>query len=105
MYRLWLMEVNPMKIFAEFSKDWTGLSYQAQIIRAKMLNQEVSEIIDFGDINYIPAGEYREQMMKARVGQYFFRMAVLNVYGSRCCITGVKPFECIASCYFYVIII
>lgn len=78
------------EIFAEFSKDWTGLSYQAQIIRAKMLNQEVSEIIDFGDINNMPAGEYREQMMKARVGQYFFRMAVLNAYGSRCCITGLK---------------
>lgn len=78
------------EIFAEFSRDWTGLSYQAQIIRAKMQNQDVSEFIDFGDINKIPAGIYREQMMKARVGQYFFRMAVLNSYGNHCCITGLK---------------
>lgn len=37
------------EIFSEFSKDWMGLSYQAQIIRAKMQNQGLSEIIDVGE--------------------------------------------------------
>ena len=77
------------EVFAEFSNDWTGLSYQAQVIRAKMQNQDISENIDLGDIEEIPAGQYREQMIKARVGQYFFRMAVLNSYGNRCCVTGL----------------
>ena len=63
------------EIFSEFSRDWTSLSYQAQLIRAKMQNKDISEVIDLGDIDLIPAGKYRDHMMKTRVGQYFFRMA------------------------------
>lgn len=86
------------EIFSEFSKGWTSLSYQAQIIRAKMQNQNIPDIIDLGDIDEIPVGKYREQMMKARVGQYFFRMTVLNSYGNRRCITGLnKPNLLVAS--------
>lgn len=85
------------EIYIEFSSDWINLSYQAQIIRARMQNKDISEIIDFGDIDKMPAGQYREQMMKARVGQYFFRMAVLNSYDNRCCITGLKSPELIVA--------
>ena len=86
------------EVFAEFSNDWSGLSYQAQIIRAKMQGQDISEIIDLGDIKEIPAGQYREQLMKARAGQYFFRMAVLTSYRNRCCITGLaRPDLLVAS--------
>ena len=42
--------------------------------------------------------EYRERMTKTRVGQYFFRMAVLTSYRNRCCITGMeKPELLVAS--------
>ena len=68
------------EIFSEFCNDWTELSYQAQEIRARMQNVEVREIIDVGDIDDIPPGEYKERVMKNRVGQYFFRMAVLSSY-------------------------
>lgn len=78
------------EIFAEFSQNWTELSYQAQLIKAKMQKKNLGEIIDMGDVEEIPAGEYRERMMKLRVGQYFFRMSVLNSYNNRCCITGLK---------------
>ena len=75
------MEASLMaKFFSEFSRDWTNLSYQAQLIRAKLKNKDISEVIDLGDIDVIPAGKYRDQMMKTRVGQYFFRMTVLNAY-------------------------
>lgn len=86
------------QIFAEFSEDWMSLSYQAQIIRARLQKKELTEVINLGDIDDIPAGEYRERMMKTRVGQYFFRMTVLNSYGNRCCVTGLmKPELLIAS--------
>lgn len=78
------------EIFSEFCNDWTELSYQAQEIRARMQNVEVREIIDVGDIDDIPPGEYKERVMKNRVGQYFFRMAVLSSYGNKCCITGMS---------------
>lgn len=80
-------------IFTEFSKNWTELSYQAQMITARMRNQDVSEIIDLGDIQQIPAGEYRERMIRERIGQYFFRISVLSSYGNRCCITGLTKSE------------
>jgi putative restriction endonuclease len=78
------------EISEEFAKNWTGLSYQAQIIRAKLQGEDISKLVDLGDVTEIPAGKYREQVMKARVGQHFFRMSVLNSYGNKCCITGMK---------------
>lgn len=85
------------EIFTEFAKDWAGLSYQAQLIKAKMQKKNIGEIIDIGDIEEIPAGEYRERMMKQRVGQYFFRMSVLNSYCNRCCITGLTKSELLVA--------
>lgn len=78
------------EIFNEFSHDWDELAYQAQKIKAQLKNVNIEEIIDIEELESIPAGEYREQMIKTRVGQYFFRMAVLSSYGNRCCITGLS---------------
>ena len=38
----------------------------------------------------IPVGEDRKIQMKQRVGQYFFRMVILNSYAYKCCITGMN---------------
>ena len=38
----------------------------------------------------IPAGEYRESIVKNRIGQYFFRISVLSAYSNKCCITGLS---------------
>lgn len=78
------------EVFAEFSNDWSGLSYQAQIIRARMQNKDITEIVELDDIKEIPSGSYRDQMIRIRIGQYFFRKSVLNSYGNRCCVTGLK---------------
>ena len=77
------------EISKEFADDWGGLAYQAQMIRARLQNQTVAELISYGDNDLLPAGEYREAQMKLRVGQYFFRTSVLNSYNNRCCITGL----------------
>ena len=42
------------EIFSEFSMDWTNLSYQAQLIRAKIQNKDISEVIDLRDLDEIP---------------------------------------------------
>lgn len=80
------------EIFREFESDWDGLSYQAQEIKAKLKNTSVENVICeeivFG-IETLPSGEYREQVVKTRVGQYFFRTAVLSAYRNRCCVTGI----------------
>jgi putative restriction endonuclease len=84
-------------IFNEFTNNWTELSYQAQTIKAKMNNLSIIEIIDIEDIDIIPPGEYREQIMKTRVGQYFFRMSVLNSYNNGCCVMGLEKQELLVA--------
>lgn len=80
------------EIFREFESDWDGLSYQAQEIKARLKSTAVENILceDVAfEIEKLPPGEYREQVMKSRIGQYFFRTAVLSAYRNRCCVTGI----------------
>ena len=85
------------QIYSEFASNWTELSYQAQLIKARIQNTQIEKIIDVGDIESIPLGEYRERMMKTRIGQYFFRLAVLNSYGNKCCVTGLAKSELLVA--------
>lgn len=80
------------EISKEFENDWNGLSYQAQEIRARLQNTSVDKIVDADtiiEIEQLPPGEYRDSVMKTRVGQYFFRTAVLSAYRNKCCVTGI----------------
>ncbi len=76
-------------IFNEFASDWQELSYQAKNILAEKKGLAIEKIVEAVDIEMIPEGTYREQEIKTRVGQYFFRMSVLTAYANRCCITGM----------------
>ena len=78
------------EIFQEFSDDWEGLSLQAQIIRAKLQGIPIEENLSMDDLPQLPNGLTHEQMIKARVGQYFFRTSVLTAYNNQCCITGLQ---------------
>lgn len=78
------------EIFDEFSNNWEALSYQAQSILAEYKKTKIEELIPMMDIEAIPAGEYRDQVIKRRVGQYFFRMSVLSAYSNKCCVTGMN---------------
>ena len=55
------------EIFNEFCNDWEELSYQAQVIRAKMQNVQVENIINMDDLDEIPPGKYRERLVKKNV--------------------------------------
>lgn len=87
------------EICAEFVDDWETLSLEAEKILASKQGVTVEKMLDIeAEFENIPLGEYRETRMKQRVGQYFFRMAILNSYAYRCCITGInEPQLLIAS--------
>ena len=78
------------EIFQEFANDWENLSYQAQIIKAKMMGVPADTILEMDDVPQLPMGLTHDQMIKARVGQYFFRLSVLTAYNNQCCITGLN---------------
>lgn len=85
------------EIFKEFCTNWTELSYQAQLIRANYTGGQIQDIFNASDIEGLPCGEYKDRLVKTRVGQYFFRMSVLNSYRSRCRVTGMKVPELLVA--------
>ncbi len=78
------------EIFREFSADWEGLSVQAQVIRAKLMGLSLEKALVMDELPQLPSGLTHDQIVKARVGQYFFRTSVLTAYNNQCCITGLK---------------
>lgn len=88
-------------IWQEFHTDWDGLVIECSQIRADMekasgLPIEPGSISD--DLTPDFTGETRSQIVQQRIGQAFFRRAVLSSYRSRCCITGLsQPQLLIAS--------
>lgn len=81
------------EIFDEFISDWEELSYQAELIRAKLKGKGLG----LPGVSDIPEGKETEREIKARVGQYFFRTSVLAAYGNRCCITGMRMPEMLVA--------
>ena len=75
-----------MEVWHEFSSNWEELSFQAGTTLSKRRDEEVAGIIMDAELQMIPEGTVKEQLIKTRIGQYFFRMAVLNSYDSKCCI-------------------
>lgn len=85
------------EVFKEFCNDWTELAYQAHLIKANYQGVLHQDVLDSIDIEKLHCGEDRERLIKTRVGQYFFRMSVLNSYRGRCCVTGMKMPELLVA--------
>lgn len=80
-------------IFEEFSNNYAELSYQAQLIKSKRYNIYIDDIASVVEKEEIPAGRYHDRLVRSRIGQYYFRVAILNAYNQRCCITGLNKSE------------
>lgn len=76
-------------IWNEFHEDWEGLVLEASRIRQGL--GDTSVIPDIQVESSLPdfTGQTRAQIVQQRIGQAFFRRAVLSSYHSRCCITGL----------------
>jgi putative restriction endonuclease len=77
------------EIWSEFSDDWDGLTLQCVRLRQEL---GVAPANDEADVQLVPedySGETRRVITEQRIGQSFFRRAVLSSYGGRCCMSGV----------------
>lgn len=81
------------EIVEEFHKNWQELSFQAKEIMASYKNVPIEEVVPDIEFELLPEGKDQERAMKTRIGQYFFRTAVLCAYGNACCVTGLKTPE------------
>lgn len=88
-------------IWAEFHADWEGLVLQSNQIRTD-LEKAVEPTATVEPVDEKPLTDYtgntRTQVVQQRIGQNFFRQAVLLSYDSRCCISGLaEPRLLVAS--------
>lgn len=80
----------------EMQQDWNKFALKSQMMIDALASQSstalieplvTEEIEDDVEINY--SAENRITQTQIRVGQHFFRRAVLSAYAGRCCITGI----------------
>lgn len=77
-------------VLAFFNNDWEKSVYESE-----------NKIIDFENklknITEFPKGKERDNIVKSRINQNFFRNAVLSSYQNRCCITGLPFIELLTA--------
>jgi putative restriction endonuclease len=76
-------------IWEEFQNDWESLAYESKKILASIKNEDITAVAKI-DLNNLPSGEDKSRFVKQRIGQNFFRTAVLSAYECSCCITGIS---------------
>jgi len=81
------------EIWNEFYNHWDVLPYESEKLLAKFENTTVEELNDIPESELPKEGKVREQLVKVRVNQSFFRSAVLAAYNNTCCITGMQQKE------------
>ena len=84
------------EIWQEFHDNWGQLTVECEQVLANSTIIAQDEETDKGKTDYI--GETRDTIVPIRIGQSFFRKAVLASYQNCCCISGVSlPSLLIAS--------
>ena len=79
-------------IWDEFYENWEDLPYESEKLLSKFEDKPIEELNNI-DLNNLPEGKSREQIVKARVNQFFFRKSILASYNNTCCITGLNQSE------------
>lgn len=83
------------EIWAEFHADWERLALECEqlrqwVSRERGMDGGAIEPPTEPDLPSDFTGATREVLVRQRIGQTFFRHAVLGSYGGRCCISGVS---------------
>ncbi|MDE3741771.1 HNH endonuclease [Maribacter polysaccharolyticus] len=79
-------------IWNEFYNNWEELPFESEKLLSKFENTSIEELNNI-DLDDLPDGKTREQIVKVRVNQAFFRNSILASYNNTCCITGLNQSE------------
>lgn len=82
-----------VKIWDEFFNNWNTLPYESEKLLAKFENVSIEKVSNISLIDLPKEGKTREQIVKVRVNQSFFRSSILASYNNTCCITGIQQVE------------
>lgn len=79
------------EIFHEFVNNWSELAYESERILAQKQHISIEEKITIDEYEWQNrSGQDVARSVKTRVGQNFFRNAVLNNFDSKCAICGIN---------------
>lgn len=78
------------EIWNEFYNHWDTLPYESEKLRALAKHTTVEKLNGIPEGELPKEGKIREQAVKTRVNQSFFRNSVLAAYNNTCCITGIR---------------
>jgi putative restriction endonuclease len=78
------------EIWDDFFNHWDILPYESEKLLAKYKSETVEELNELSEDDLPKDGLVREQIVKVRVNQAFFRKTILAAYDCTCCITGLK---------------
>ena len=79
------------EVWNEFYADWSGRAYESEKLLADKQHITLEEVAaEYETLPPVPAGRVKEQLVKVRVNQQFFRKAIMAAYDNTCCITGLR---------------
>lgn len=81
------------EIWHEFYQNWETLPFESEKLLAKIKNITLEELNQIPEEELPKEGRVREQMIRVRVNQAFFRRSILAAYNNTCCITGINQPE------------
>ena len=81
------------EIWKEFFNNWDELPYESEKMLAKIEQTTIENLNHIKEDELPKEGNTREQVVKVRVNQAFFRSAILASYNNTCCITGLQQPE------------
>lgn len=86
------------EVWNEFYGNPELLAFESEKIIARLSNQSVEQSAGI-NTDDLPQGEERSAVIRQRVNQSFFRLAVLSSYNYRCCISGISVGELLEACH------
>lgn len=79
------------QVWNEFYADWSDRAFESEKLLAETQNITVEELAaEYEPLPPVPAGRVKEQLVKVRVNQQFFRKTIMAAYDNTCCITGLR---------------
>lgn len=81
------------EIWNEFFQHWDQLPFESEKLLAKFKKTTVEKLNQIPEVELPKEGKTREQVVKVRVNQSFFRKSILASYNNTCCITGIQQTE------------
>ena len=79
------------QVWNEFYADWSGRILESEKLLAEAKHVTLEDVsAEDEPLPPVPAGKVKEQLVKVRVNQQFFRKAIMAAYDNTCCVTGLN---------------